>query len=123
MVNRAQRLGAEGESAAAVHYERMGYRILDRNWRRREGEVDLIVARGSTVVFCEVKTRSGCGYGAGAEAVGPHKQRRLRLLASRWLQEARQSGRIGGSVAVRFDVASLRAGPHGYGIDLIEGAF
>jgi putative endonuclease len=83
----------------------------------------LIAARGNTVVFCEVKTRSGSGYGAGAEAVGPHKRRRLRVLASRWLREARGSGRIVGSVEVRFDVASLRAGPDGYGIDLIEGAF
>lgn len=123
MISRAQRVGAEGEATVAGYYQRKGYRVLDRNWRRREGEVDLIVARDNTVIFCEVKTRSGSGYGVGAEAVGPHKQRRLRVLASRWLQEARESGQIGGGVEVRFDVASLCVGPHGYRIDLIEDAF
>ena len=64
-----------------------GYEILDRNWRRREGEVDLIVRRGPTVVFCEVKTRSTDRFGTGAESVLPAKQRRIRRLAARWLSE------------------------------------
>ena len=76
-----------GEDLAARWYEEHGYEVLERNWRRREGEVDLIVRRGPTVVFCEVKTRSSDRFGTGAESVLPAKQRRIRRLASRWLSE------------------------------------
>ncbi|HEX7459856.1 MAG TPA: YraN family protein, partial [Acidimicrobiales bacterium] len=80
-------LGASGEDLAAGWYEDQGYEILERNWRRREGEVDLIVRRRRTVVFVEVKTRTSDAFGTGAEAVLPAKQRRIRRLASRWLAE------------------------------------
>ncbi len=58
-------LGAEGEDLAARWYEDHGYEVLERNWRRREGEVDLIVRQGKTVVFCEVKTRTTDRFGTG----------------------------------------------------------
>lgn len=123
MVSHARRLGTDGEAVVAAHYARCGYELLDRNWRRREGEVDLIVSRGDLVVFCEVKTRSGVAYGHGSEAVGPRKRQRLRQLAARWLQERRDAGERTGGISVRFDVASVDAGPHGYRVDLIEDAF
>ena len=111
-------LGRSGEDTAAAWYEGHGYEILERNWRRREGEVDLIVRRGRTVVFCEVKTRSSDAFGTGAEAVVPAKQRRIRRLAARWLAELTPaSGRQ--LVDLRFDVVSLTAGQ----IDVIEDAF
>ena len=95
-----------------------GYEILERNWRRREGEVDLIVRRGATVVFCEVKTRSTDRFGTGAEAVLPAKQRRIRRLAARWLSELTPaSGRA--RVELRFDVVSITAGQ----VEVIEDAF
>ncbi len=113
-----QVLGAEGETLAAQWYEDNGYEVLERNWRRREGEIDLIVRRGKTVVFCEVKTRSSDRFGSGAEAVLPAKQRRIRRLGARWLSELTPaSGRRG--VDVRFDVVSITAGK----IEVIEGAF
>jgi putative endonuclease len=113
-----QLLGAEGESLAAQWYEGQGYEILERNWRRREGEVDLIVRRGGTVVFSEVKTRSTDRFGTGAEAVLPAKQRRIRRLASRWLSELTPAvGRA--RVELRFDVVSITAGE----VEVIEGAF
>ncbi len=116
--DRRQVLGAEGESSAAAWYEEQGYEVLERNWRRREGEVDLIVRRGRTVAFCEVKTRSGGRFGTGAEAVVVPKQRRLRRLASRWLSELTPaSGRD--LVEVRFDVVAIDAGQ----IEVIEDAF
>ena len=62
-------LGAKGEDRAAQWYEDNGYEILERNWRRREGEIDLIVRRGRTVAFCEVKTRTSDRFGSGAESV------------------------------------------------------
>jgi len=111
-------LGAEGEEQAAAWYEAEGYEVLERNWRRREGEVDLIVRRGATVVFCEVKTRTSDRFGTGAEAVLPAKQRRIRRLASRWLAELTPAvGR--GRIELRFDVVSITAGT----VEVIEDAF
>jgi putative endonuclease len=111
-------LGVEGEALAALWYEDNGYEILDRNWRRREGEIDLIVRHGKTVAFCEVKTRSTDRFGSGAESVLVPKQRRIRRLAARWLSELTPaSGRA--RVDVRFDVVSITAGR----VEVIEDAF
>ncbi len=111
-------LGAQGEALAAQWYEDHGYEVLDRNWRRREGEVDLIVRQGKTVAFCEVKTRSSDRFGTGAESVLEAKQRRIRRLAARWLSELTPaSGRT--RVDVRFDVVSITAGT----VEVIEDAF
>ena len=111
-------LGAEGERLAAAWYEANDYEVLDRNWRRREGEVDLIVRKARTVVFCEVKTRSSDRFGTGAESVLPAKQRRIKRLAARWLSELTPaSGRA--RVEVRFDVVSIT----GDRVEVIENAF
>jgi putative endonuclease len=83
MSERRQRLGALGEDAAKRWYEARGYEIVDRNWRVREGEVDLVARRGSMIVFCEVKTRSSDRFGVPVESVTATKQRRLRTLAGR----------------------------------------
>jgi putative endonuclease len=116
--DRRRALGSQGEAAAQGWYEEHGYEILERNWRRREGEVDLIVRHGRTVAFCEVKTRTGDRFGIGAEAVVVPKQRRLRRLATRWLSELTPaSGRD--LVEVRFDVVSITGGA----IEVIEDAF
>ena len=114
-------LGARGEELAVGWYMGQGYRVLSRNWRCREGELDLVVSRDRCVVFCEVKTRSGTGFGLPAEAVTSEKQRRLRRLATRWLGERTPSV---GFAEVRFDVAcvTLRTGAEP-DLDVIEAAF
>jgi putative endonuclease len=113
-----QAVGRQGEQTAAQWYEEAGYEVLERNWRRREGEIDLIVRRGRTVVFCEVKTRTSDRYGTGAESVVAAKQRRIRRLASRWLSELTPaSGRA--RVDVRFDVVSITGGR----LEVVEDAF
>lgn len=94
-----KRLGTSGEDAAARFYRRHGYEIVVRNWRIREGEIDLICRRDGEIVFVEIKTRTSDRFGTGAEAVTPDKQRRLRMLAVRWL---RVSGVRHGRL--RFDV-------------------
>ncbi|MCU1353460.1 MAG: putative endonuclease related to Holliday junction resolvase [Acidimicrobiales bacterium] len=109
-----RRLGASGEEQAAAWYRARGYDVLARNWRCRDGEIDLIVTRDRRVVVCEVKTRTTATYGVPAEAVTPAKQRRLRQLAAAWLQDAPFAPR-----EVRFDVAAILAGQ----IEVIEGAF
>ena len=113
-------LGDEGEDLVARWYADAGYRVLDRNWRCREGELDVIVARGPVLVFCEVKTRRGTAFGSPAEAVTATKQRRIRGLAMRWL-DAHPEAR---TRTLRFDVASVLAA-RGVPpvIDVIEAAF
>lgn len=100
-------LGAMGEALAVDHLTKMGFRILDRNWRCRYGELDVIASDTTTrsVVFVEVKTRTGDGYGGLAHAVTPRKVRRLRRLAGLWL-----AGQDGGWAAVRIDVIGVRIG-------------
>ena len=100
-------LGALGEALAVDHLTRMGLRIVSRNWRCRYGELDVIACdeAAGTVVFVEVKTRTGDGYGGLPEAVTPQKVRRLRRLAGLWLTS--QDQRWG---AVRIDVIGVRIG-------------
>ena len=112
-------LGQRGEALVAAWYVQAGYEILEQNWRRREGELDLILGRGRMVVFCEVKTRTSNRFGAPVEAITRTKQQRIRLLAARWLGESELRGRT-----LRFDVASVMvergAEPV---IDVLQGAF
>lgn len=115
-------LGARGEDLVAAWYTERGYAVLGRNWRCWEGELDLVVARGRAVVFCEVKTRRGLGFGLPAEAVNREKQRRLRRLAGRWLGEGGNSP--GGFDDIRFDVACVTFGAAGTpDVEVIEAAF
>jgi len=98
-------LGAYGERVAARHLVDQGMHVVDRNWRCDAGEIDLVLRDGGTLVFCEVKTRSGTAYGHPLEAVDGMKTERLVVLADRWIEAH-------GVVAldVRFDlVAVLRS--------------
>jgi putative endonuclease len=110
--------GAQGEALAARWYEHKGYEVLARNWRCRHGEIDLVVRSGTCVVFCEVKTRSNDGFGAGSESVTPDKQRRIRRLAASWLAELGPASSRPW-VDVRFDVVSITGGR----LEVVEGAF
>ncbi len=118
MPDRRKALGADGEAAVAAWYEAAGYEVIDRNWRCRTGELDLVVARGRTVVFCEVKTRRTDAFGAPVEAVTAAKQRRLRALAGQWLAQ-----RAPGRCDLRFDVASVRPSDGALAVEVLEGAF
>jgi putative endonuclease len=104
-VRRRRALGAAGEAAAAAWYESAGFAVLARNWRCRDGELDLVLGRDDLLVFCEVKTRSTTAYGVPASAVTPEKQRRVRHLAMRWLDETDTR-----APRLRFDVASVIGG-------------
>ncbi len=115
MTQRRQELGRQGEAAAARWYENQGFTVLHRNWRVRAGELDLVCARGDTVVFVEVKTRTSTRYGLAAEAVTPAKQRRIRKLAMLWLEQANRGYRT-----LRFDVVDANAQGH---LKVYESAF
>lgn len=96
-------IGAYGERVAVQHLEDAGYSIVDRNWRCDIGEIDVVALDGSTVVVCEVKTRTGVGFGSGLEAVTADKAARLRRLGRRWLAEQGAPA----WVALRFDVVAV----------------
>ncbi|WP_073760870.1 YraN family protein [Streptomyces sp. CB02923] len=85
---RARRaLGQYGEDLAARHLIAVGMRILDRNWRCQDGEVDIVAADGDALVLCEVKARRAGAYEHPMAAVRPEKAARLRRLAERWLEQ------------------------------------
>lgn len=102
-------LGAYGESVAVRVLLAAGMLVLARNWRCREGEVDIVALDGDALVICEVKTRSTGGYEHPLAAVGPAKAERLRRLAARWLEQ--HGGPPSGGV--RIDVVGVRLPPRG----------
>jgi putative endonuclease len=106
-------LGQWGEDRACAHYRRLGYEVVDRNWRCEHGEIDVVARLGNTIVICEVKTRRSSGFGGAAAAVDQRKQQRLRRLAAAWLSDRRVHG-----VDVRFDVVAIT----GVDVEVIEGA-
>ncbi|HLX52210.1 MAG TPA: YraN family protein [Streptosporangiaceae bacterium] len=101
-------LGREGEQAAAEYLEKTGLRVLARNWRCSEGEIDIVATERRVLVVCEVKTRSSTRYGTPLEAVTRTKQRRLRRLAVRWLAA---NGVL--CDEVRIDVIAIMRGADG----------
>ena len=96
----------DSERRAALWYRLHGWRILDANIWLGGAELDLVVRRGRTLVFCEVKSKSGDGFVDPLEMVTPEKERRIRHAAELWL--ARHPEARG--LVVRFDVIAERAG-------------
>lgn len=100
--NPAHELGRQGEHLAADHLVKQGLVVLSRNWRCRDGELDIVATDGRTLVVCEVKTRSGEAFGLPAESVDATKARRVRAATRAWLR------RYGvGWCPVRFDVIAV----------------
>jgi putative endonuclease len=84
-----KRLGALGEKMAADFLRKRGHRILERNYRCREGEVDIVALHGDTLVFVEVRTRTGGDFGTPEESITAIKKDRLVTAALRYLQDHR----------------------------------
>ncbi len=110
-----RKTGARYELLAAVHLEKCGYHIIEKNYRCRIGEIDLVACDGAYLVFVEVKYRSGASFGDPAEAVTAKKQERIRKTARYYLC-ARQ---LSEDTPCRFDVAAVL----GSQIRLIKHAF
>jgi putative endonuclease len=116
-------LGATGEQLAAEHLERLGYRIVERNFRTRWGELDIVAFDGHTLAFCEVKTRRiGGRAGTPLEAVAAGKRAQVRKMAGRWLVERRERPYAD---VLRFDAIGVSFDATGRLISLehVEGAF
>jgi putative endonuclease len=116
-------VGRHGEELAARHLEAAGLRILARNWRCREGELDIVARDGDLLVFVEVKTRSSLAFGAPAEAVDRVKSARIRHLALRWIMAQRDEPGARFWEAVRFDVVSVVRGRDGFSVTHLPGVF
>jgi putative endonuclease len=97
-------LGRRGEDLAALHLQRGGFDIVERNWRCPAGEIDIVARDGDEVVFVEVKTRTSTAYGHPLEAITVQKLARLRRLAGAWC-EAHPVGAAG----LRIDAVAVIA--------------
>jgi putative endonuclease len=119
-----QTLGRKAENLVAASVQRRGWQVVERNFRTRSGEIDLICLDGRTIVFVEVKAgRSGAELGPErpAHAVGRRKQLKLRRLAREWLAESRGPSGVAG---YRFDVVGVSFGQDGLAdVDHIRAAF
>lgn len=97
-------LGQRGEAVAAAHLRRIGMQVVARNWRCRQGELDVVALDGDQLVVVEVKARRSLGQGHPAEAVTAAKAARLRRLSAAFL--AANPG-LAGASAVRVDVVAV----------------
>jgi putative endonuclease len=102
-------IGRRGEDAALRHLESAGLKLLERNYRCRGGEIDLVMQEGATLVLVEVRLRSSDQFGGAAASVGRGKQRRV-ALAARHLLLARPVYR---RMPARFDVVAIDRGEPG----------
>jgi putative endonuclease len=106
-------VAVRGEALARRHLEGLGYRIRAQNWRAREGEIDLVAEDGQTLVFVEVKTRTGRAFGLPEDAVTRAKRRHLRDAAQAYLETHDL-----GEAPWRIDVIAIDLGPSGSALRL-----
>ena len=105
---RSKSVGDYGERVAADHLRSLGLVILATQWRCRHGEIDIVARDGSTLVICEVKTRTSSHHGGPFEAITGQKAARLRRLAGYWLEVHDVS-----PPSIRIDVVSVVVPPKG----------
>jgi Holliday junction resolvase-like predicted endonuclease len=99
---RTTSIGQEAEAAVADELKRQGFKILNRNWKTRVCEIDIVATKNKVVYFVEVKYRSGSAQGNGLDYIGPQKLRRLHFAAEIWVQNFSWQGDyrlLGASVA------------------------
>jgi putative endonuclease len=99
-------LGRHGEELAVEYLQERGYAVLDRNWRCRDGEIDLVATDRNQLVIVEVKTRSGTAFGDPAEAVTVRKAVQVRRVTQSWLAAHRIKW-----CEIRFDVVAVLIEP------------
>ncbi len=117
-----QHLGRVGERLALEHLERLGYRLVAKNYRTRFGELDVIVCDDERIVFVEVKARRAGAVAGALESVPPRKQRQVRSMAAAWLVDVTDRPR---ARDLRFDVVAITVDRHGtlVRLDHLEDAF
>lgn len=118
MVDGRRETGRRGEDAAAAFVAALGWRIVARNFRCRSGEIDLVALDGDTIVFVEVRTRTGSGRGTPLESVDGRKQAQVGRVARYFL-----AGRGWFERAARFDVVGIRLDAEPPAIEHVRSAF
>jgi putative endonuclease len=118
MPDAKQIVGSQGEDLAADHLRRMGYKILERNYRTRHAEIDLIAKHRGALVFVEVKSRRSFRYGDPKWALTPAKQRKISMAALTYLKQQDAMNR-----RARFDVVTLQQRDGNLHIEVIDNAF
>jgi putative endonuclease len=118
MIEPRHTVGKAGEEAAVLYLRQHGYRILERNYRCRFGEIDLIARDGSMLAFVEVKTRRSQKYGPAAAAVTLQKQRHLIKASQAYLIQRKKANEL-----CRFDVVTVELDAQQPHIELIKDAF
>lgn len=111
-------LGRAAEQAARQHLERNGLRLIEQNWRCRQGELDLVMLDGDTVVFVEVRARRHSAWGGALESVDARKRGKLIMAAELFLQQQSRWARH----PCRFDVVAISTGGATH-LDWIKNAF
>lgn len=118
MVNQKQLMGGLAEDAACTFLQDQGFTIVERNYRTRAAEIDIVAKEGDTLVFIEVKARNVLSREGPREAVGWAKQKKIILGASFFLREKGLD-----NIRVRFDVVALYKENDSFKIELIRNAF
>ena len=113
-----QQLGIQGESIACAELERLGYVVIERRYRSRFGEIDVIADDAGTVVFVEVKTKTDVGFSDPIEAVTKQKQRRLVSMAEEYVAYRRLD-----DTPCRFDVVAIDASTVPASVEIYKDAF
>ncbi len=117
-MNRRLDMGRQGEADAVRLLKKKGYRILERNYRTKSGEVDIIARHRGTLVFIEVKTRGNWHYGNPKYAITPRKKRSLSMAALSYLKDTDQC-----TAKARFDVVAIVQSDGFHDVEVIQNAF
>lgn len=118
MPSRRQQYGRKSEALAARHLEKRGYRIIEKNYRTKHGEIDIIAREEDTVVFVEVKARRNNRFGNPKRAVTTEKQRKISMVA---LQYLKTTGQL--KARARFDVVAVHPSADGERVEVVTNAF
>ena len=118
MSNHRQQFGTAAESIAASHLMKLGYQILEKNYRTKFGEIDLIAKDKDTIVFVEVKARNTGTFGHPKGAVTYRKQHKISMAALKYLQTTRRMG-----ASARFDVVAICSDNGAATVEIVKNAF
>ena len=116
--NGRRQTGESGESIAVKFLKKNGYKIIERNYRCKLGEIDIIAQDNRVLAFIEVKARRTDEFGGPKWAVTPRKQRKISMVALNYLKETEQMAK-----KARFDVVAIRLLPEAPDVEIIKNAF
>ena len=118
MLNRQQIFGKKSETEAVKHLKKLGYKIIEKNYKTKIGEIDIIAKDKDTLVFIEVKARNSAKFGNPKQAVTSKKQKKISMVALQYLKSIKKS-----NVKARFDVVAVIKDKNKYNVEIIKNAF